>query len=280
MKNDITASIVLFNNNYDELKPIIKLVNESNLRIKLIFIDNSKHPNNEFVKNINNKFIYKHSKNNLGYGKGQNEALKIIYNKSKFHIFLSYDIKLEKNFFNDVFTFMLNHEQIFICVPKILNYDKTIQLSIRNFPTPMDLFIRLLPKSFKIFESKKDVYEVQRRYGHNEYMSVPVASGAVVIFKNKISLDKILFDNRYFMYMEDVDWCSKIRTFYEIYYNPNIVIYHKKNAASKKNIYMFFVHLYSAIKYFNKWGWIKNKPSLKFNKLTRKLSKNDLKKLI
>ena len=53
MKNDITASIVLFNNNYDELKPIIKLVNESNLRIKLIFIDNSKHPNNEFVKNIN-----------------------------------------------------------------------------------------------------------------------------------------------------------------------------------------------------------------------------------
>tara|TARA_X000000950_G_scaffold289097_1_gene409750 strand:+ start:1810 stop:2652 length:843 start_codon:yes stop_codon:yes gene_type:complete len=274
---DITASIVLFNNNFNELKPIIELVNNTNLNIKLVFIDNSKRENKDFKINTNHKFQYIHTGKNLGYGKGQNEALKIIHYKSKFHIFLSSDIKLEKNFFYQVNEFMSNNQKVFVSAPKILNYNNSLQFSLRNFPTPLDLFLRLIPKKINLFQKIKNKYEIQKTYDDNKFLSVPVVSGAVVIFKNKIDLNKILFDKRYFMYMEDVDWCRKIKPYYEIYYNPEIVIYHKQNASSKKNIFMFFAHLYSAFKYFNKWGWFLDRTTLSYNNSIKYVAKSELK---
>ena len=71
------------------------------------------------------------------------------------------------------------------------------------------------------------------------------------------------FDDRYFMYAEDSDWC---RTMWEkgwaVYYVPTVYLRHVHGQASKKvpGIIMAIlknryarIHIYSWLKYFWKW---------------------------
>ena len=62
------------------------------------------------------------------------------------------------------------------------------------------------------------------------------------------------FDERYFLYMEDVDICKKIDTTgkKKLYY-PNVSITHVLKQGSSKNFKLFCYHLSSAVKYFLKW---------------------------
>ena len=64
------------------------------------------------------------------------------------------------------------------------------------------------------------------------------------------------FDERYFLYMEDVDICKKIDLLgkKKLYY-PQEQIIHILKQGSLKNANLFFSHLSSAIKYFLKWGF-------------------------
>ena len=63
------------------------------------------------------------------------------------------------------------------------------------------------------------------------------------------------FDERFFMYMEDVDICRRIDQHgkRKMYY-PKVSIQHEFRKGSSKNLKLFFVHVSSAIKYYKKWG--------------------------
>ena len=62
------------------------------------------------------------------------------------------------------------------------------------------------------------------------------------------------FDERFFMYLEDVDLSRRMYK-YKNYYYPDISVIHKHNKESYKTLKMTFIHIKSAIKYFNKWHW-------------------------
>ncbi len=264
MRNyDITASIVLYKYNQDELDLIIDNIKMCSLNILLILIDNGpikskKYDNYNFIKYIfNNK--------NLGYGKGQNIGLLLSEGRSKYHFILSSDMKIASDFFIKTYNFLETHQKVNVMVPKILNYDNSIQYSIKNLPNPMNLLLRIIPKNllFKININKN--YEIQRSHFVDNYMFVPYGSGAMVIYRNKYKYEQIKFDERFFLYMEDVDWFRSINKITNVLYNPFISIRHYHNAASKKSLYLFLVHIVSAIKYFNKNGWIIDKQRIKIN---------------
>ena len=64
------------------------------------------------------------------------------------------------------------------------------------------------------------------------------------------------FDERYFLYMEDVDICKKIDDLgKKKLYFPQEEIIHVLKQGSSKNIKLFIIHASSAIKYFLKWGF-------------------------
>jgi GT2 family glycosyltransferase len=72
----------------------------------------------------------------------------------------------------------------------------------------------------------------------------------------KEALDKAgLFDERYFMYMEDIDITRRVHQHFKTVYYPSVHIYHGHARESYRINKLLFTHIKSAIRYFNKWGW-------------------------
>ena len=74
-----------------------------------------------------------------------------------------------------------------------------------------------------------------------------------------------LFDERFFMYPEDIDITRRIHAKWKTLFWPEVSIIHEHQAASRHNIKMLMIHLYNMIKYFNKWGWFFDPLRKKFN---------------
>lgn len=57
------------------------------------------------------------------------------------------------------------------------------------------------------------------------------------------------------MYMEDIDLVRRIGKIKHSVYLPNVHIVHGFQKGSYKSFKLFLIHILSAIRYFNKWGW-------------------------
>lgn len=64
------------------------------------------------------------------------------------------------------------------------------------------------------------------------------------------------FDERFFMYAEDLDLCRRIGEVAKTVYYPKVFVYHEYAKGSYKNKKLLKYHIQSVVKYFNKWGWV------------------------
>ena len=78
----------------------------------------------------------------------------------------------------------------------------------------------------------------------------------------------LFFDDGYFMYCEDFDLIRRIHRVAKTVYYPNVSIVHDHAKASYKSRKMLKAHIKSAIRYFNKWGWLFDSERRMFNKET------------
>ena len=63
------------------------------------------------------------------------------------------------------------------------------------------------------------------------------------------------FDERFFMYSENIDFSRRMHAACKTMYYPKVTIVHAHKQASYKNRRMMRIHIGSTVKYFNKWGW-------------------------
>ena len=74
-----------------------------------------------------------------------------------------------------------------------------------------------------------------------------------------------MFDENIFMYTEDIDLTRRIHNLYKTISWPEVTIIHAHKRGSYKNKKLLKIHIISAIKYFNKWGWIFDKERRNWN---------------
>jgi len=67
-----------------------------------------------------------------------------------------------------------------------------------------------------------------------------------------------LFDERFFMYPEDIDISRRIYASkkWRSVYCPGATVVHAHEKASYKSRRMMWIHIRNMVKYFNKWGWL------------------------
>jgi GT2 family glycosyltransferase len=105
--------------------------------------------------------------------------------------------------------------------------------------------------------------------GHDRIFSAPYFSGCFMLFRIDALEEIGLFDDRFFMYPEDIDISRRIASSkYAAIYYPYVEIIHEHAADSKKSFKMFFIHVINIIKYFNKWGWFFDSNRKKLNSKT------------
>lgn len=264
MSNNISASIVTFHSPENEIKKLLNgLVNSAISTIYII--DNSLNDSLRSVQHISNKIIYIHNAN-LGYGAGHNIAInKALELKNKYHIVINPDIYLEGNSINILKEYMDNHPNVGLVMPQILYPNGKIQYLCKLLPTPIDLIIRRFIPISSYQEKSNYKYEL-RFTNYDKEMEVPALSGCFMFIRCSV-LDKIGgFDERFFMYAEDLDLCRRIGEISQTIFYPNARVFHAYEKGSYKNKKLLKYHIISIIKYFNKWGWFFDKKRRKKNK--------------
>lgn len=254
-KINLTASIVVFNDDFNMLKKTVDcFLSLRNYQTKLYLIDNSK--NNAFQEEFeHSKIEYLGSYKNLGFGAGHNQVLTKINNNSDFHLVLNPDVKFSQEVVDRLILRLEKDQDLSLIAPKVLFPDGRFQHSCRRYPKLNEMFFRRFPIFGNISKSLID-----RGIYADKNMDIPFyaqyLTGCFHMYKTNDLLKIKGFDTRYFLYMEDVDICKKIDELgKKKMYFPDVHIYHVLNQGSSKNLKLFLLHTISMFKYFFKWGF-------------------------
>ena len=140
-------------------------------------------------------------------------------------------------------------------MPKIIYPDGSTQCLCKLLPTPFDLILRRFNPFTKINNILQLRYELRFTSYDSEFES-PTLSGCFMMLKSSLLKEVGGFDQRFFMYLEDVDLCRRIGELGKLVYYPKVCVVHNYEKGSYGNKKLLKYHAFSAIKYFNKWGWI------------------------
>lgn len=260
----ITASIVTFCTNIEELnKCLISLICNNVYRIYIC--DNS--PTDD-LKNFCSGFkqvIYIFNNKNLGYGAGHNVAIREASKLgSEYHLVINSDVYFGDETLSSIEKYMNTNTDVAQLIPNTIYPDGRIQYVCRLLPTPMNLmFRRFLPDSWV----EKMNYKYLLLFNdHKKPMNVPYHQGSFMFFRVKCFEKVGLFDERFFMYPEDIDITRRMYANFKTMFWPEVTIVHAHRAASYKSKKMLFIHMWNMIKYFNKWGWVFDSERRRINK--------------
>jgi len=196
---------------------------------------------------------------NTGYAKLVNAGIKVA--KGNNILILNADILVLKGSIQTMIDFMKDNPQTGIIGPQLLTFSNQVQNSYFKFPTIGAILARrtFLGK-LKWGKGKLNKFLMQKE--DSSHQKVDWVQGSAMLIR-KEAINKVgLMDERYFMYLEDTDWCRRFwKNNYEVIYLPLAKMSHYYYRASKKwNSFLDVlfnrytrIHLISAFKYFWKW---------------------------
>lgn len=265
----LTASVVIFNTDKSQIDSLLQSIKNSDCIDRLYIIDNSPSSENEqFFKNCSLSAIIQYIPHeNTGYGSSHNIAMKkSIELGADYHVVLNPDIRFDSDVLPKLCEYMNNNSDVVYILPKVIYPNGELQYLCKLLPTPSDLiFRRFLPKTAKT-EKKNDRY-VLKESGYNKIMNPPCLSGCFMFLRNStLKENNIFFDDRFFMYFEDFDLIRRLHRVGKTIFYPDVSIIHDHEKESYKSKKMLMVHIKSAIKYFNKYGWFIDKERRLMNK--------------
>ncbi|MGP3307193.1 glycosyltransferase [Acinetobacter baumannii] len=257
---NIFCSLVLYKHSFSELKATLDSLFSVTEIKKIILVDN--HTSDWAMTFQHPKIVYEKATNNFGFGSGHNIAIQKYASQSDYFLICNPDIYFDTNQFIQLLNFAESRsEGLFL--PKIVYMSGEDQYGARLLPSPLNLFTRRFsPK----FAKQLDQQYLLKDYSIDQPIFVPYLSGCFMFFRSSALLELKGFDERFFMYMEDVDLSRRCAERFGNVYYPYAQVVHVHEQASYKNKLLLKAHLKSAIQYFNKWGWVYDVSRSKLNK--------------
>ena len=262
----LNISIVLYHPKWEqEVLPLVtELLKVHNLR-RIYLLDNSENKG-ERLKVKGERVRYMFMGANLGYGKAHNIAIReTAYEQTAFHLVMNSDIRVQAEDIDAMHDWMIANPQVGQLMPKVLNPDGSQQYLAKRLPAPLDVFGRRFLPAF-LMKHRNKRYEL-RDLDLNRPINAPYLSGCFMMLRTKAVVEAGLFDERFFMYPEDIDLTRRIHRNYLTLYYPAWTIVHDHAQASYKNKHMLRIHIQNMCRYFNKWGWCFDKERQIFNNL-------------
>lgn len=196
-------------------------------RIEIIVVDNNSYDgsvvalreNYSDISVIPNEF-------NVGFGKAVNQAYAV--SSGDYLLILNPDTIIESTTIRKFVSYLEAHSQVGMVGPKILNADGTLQLACkRSFPSVSVALPKLLGLSY-LFPRSRWAGKYNLSYlDPDEIHSVDAISGSCMFVRRPVFDEAGKFDERFFMFGEDLDLCYRIHQLgYDIHYLPTTQIIH------------------------------------------------------
>ena len=193
---------------------------------------------------------------NVGFGKGNNQGLKEA--RGEFVVLINPDTVVQEDTFTRLLNFFESTPDAAAATCKIINPDGSFSIDCRHsIPTPTIALWKVLGLS-KLFPRSKIFGQYNMTFlDEDQTYPIPAISGSFMMIKHKILEEIGYFDERFFMYCEDIDLCHRINEKgHKIYYVPQTQIIHYKGESTKKDrldyvitfnksLYLFFQKYYA-----------------------------------
>ena len=203
---------------------------------------------------------------NVGFSKANNIGFQIT--PARFYFALNPDtfIKSGASVIEAMVKFLDDHPKIGAITPKLVYPDGSVQRSVYRFDLASILIKPLrhvrLDERFS-FAKKRAKRLLMHDFDLNKTQPVDWALGAALMVRREV-IDQIgWFDERYFMYMEDCDWCHRMwDAGWPVYFfaEAEIIHEHARDSAKVPGIFKALtknklarIHLSSWVKYLWKW---------------------------
>ncbi|MDD5052222.1 MAG: glycosyltransferase family 2 protein [Sulfuricurvum sp.] len=264
----LTVSIVLYNNPIPMLQKAIQSVLNTSLDVTLYLIDNSPTDELKMLASLDSRIQYLHNPSNPGFGTAHNIAIKrsITYGV-KYHLVLNPDVHFERGILEKILAYMDAHLDVGLLMPKVLYPDGELQYIAKLLPTPWDLFAR------RFIPIKSYLEKLNRRYAltffdYSSTAEIPFISGCFMFLRTETLSQTGLFDERYFMYLEDADLTRRIGKISKTVLYPHVSIVHEYERGSHKSFELLKTFIRSVFIYFNQYGWFFDNNRKKINRET------------
>lgn len=250
----ISCAIVSYHNPPEQIAEVLRSAASSAMDVAVCLVDNSADDTlSEVARRFGARYI--HRPDNPGFGAAHNLALReALAQGTRYHAVLNPDISFGPDVLPALFAHMEANPDIGLIMPDIRYPDGSRQHLCKLLPTPADLWVRrFLPGLYRA-SGRLDTYEM-RRSGYAGIMDVPALSGCFMFLRASVLHRIGGFDERYFMYLEDVDLSRRVGRVARTVFYPKVSIIHAYQKGSYKSSALLMRHIRSAIQYFRKWGW-------------------------
>lgn len=167
-------------------------------------------------------------------------------------LFLNPDTVLPTNALEVTVSFMEGHLEAGVVGPKVVKLDGSLDLACRrSFPTPASSFFKLAGLS-KLFPRSRTLSRYNLTYlREDETAEVDSVMGAYMLVRACALQEAGLFDERFFMYGEDLDLAYRIKARgWRVFYHPAVEVLHHKGASSRKQSERSIREFYRAMRIF------------------------------
>lgn len=204
-----------------------------NLTLEVIVVDNHSHDGSQEM--VREEFPYVRlieSAINLGFAAANNLGFRL--SQGRYIVLLNSDAFIHPTTLQLAFKHMENNPLIGLGGGRLVGRDNAWQPSARMFPSLLNDFLHISGLAAKHPHSRFFGRADATWASAEEARQCDWVPGAFAIIR-KDALEKVnYFDERFFLYYEEVDLCKRIKQQgYEIWYWPDVVVTHLGGESSK-----------------------------------------------
>jgi N-acetylglucosaminyl-diphospho-decaprenol L-rhamnosyltransferase len=175
------------------------------------------------------------NRRNVGFGAAHNQALRRA--TGRYWLVLNSDAAPRPGALRVLVDFLEANPRVAVAGPRLRYPDGTVQPSRRRFPTVATLFVE--STQIQRFIPRNPV--LQRYYladrSDDEPQDVDWLVGACLCARAAAAAEVGLFDESFFMYSEELDWCRRFRAAgWRVAYVPSAEVVHLEGGSSRLDL--------------------------------------------
>lgn len=257
MNIDISAIIVTYNSASTIGNCLVSLQDAlAGKNAEIIVVDNaSKDISCEIVRNIFFSAKLLQMPKNIGFAAGVNKG--ISFARAQYFLFVNPDLVINRECVEGMTQFLNQNEKVGAIGPKLVYPTGEVQHSCRRYPTLRAILSHRLGFTQKFIGKGPLNSYLMKDTLFEDGVEVEWLMGACIMIRRVAIQDVGLFDERFFLYCEDADWCYRAQQReWKVFYLPQIkAIHHYKRDSARSINRQLLWHLKSMLILFYKHGF-------------------------
>jgi GT2 family glycosyltransferase len=229
--------------------------------VEIIVVDNMSNDSvGDFLAEKYPEVRFIASSRNGGFAAGNNLGIRAA--TGRYVLIMNPDITVRPGAIDALVDFMDNNPTIGVCGPRLLRPNGQVDESCYRFHRWITPIYRRTPLGRLSGGRRENNRYTMNDFDRQETRDVDWLLGAVLMVQYA-ALKKVgLFDEKYFLYFEDTDWCRRFwQAGYRVVYFTGATMVHCHERASAQVWWMLGLlnrtarsHIKSCFHYFRKWG--------------------------